>query len=309
MSQDSNIASDVVRKWLSRLAPDEYQKGTSYHYTSSAGLLGILQQNEIWASDRRFMNDTSEGTHYIEKLINVASELNDPRTSEYCTHLQSVIRSNRALFYHFSLSRASKKLSQFRAYGSYVIEFDDRLLIEATKSWAHELWKNLSSEGGIFVNPLEIKYSSDDQCGQAKADWVFHFSLLEKYRSTPEASAAINSDNVFCQAFEMNAIHSGTRYKHEGFEEEKEVRFICQPYFSDRNLFLKNNLIKFRAVKNRIVPYIPVKFWSDELSPEKYPIRRVICGPGTDKRSVELLCQTLPANIPVEGSEIPYSHS
>lgn len=73
-------------KWLNKdavlekyLACPEKKKDPSlvYHYTDSVGLRGILANNEVWLSDRAFMNDSSEGC-YILRLCTkdeVISEL------------------------------------------------------------------------------------------------------------------------------------------------------------------------------------------------------------------------------------------
>ena len=39
-----------------------------YHYTTQAGLLGIIGNGEIWASDLRYLNDSAE-YHHALKLI------------------------------------------------------------------------------------------------------------------------------------------------------------------------------------------------------------------------------------------------
>ncbi len=36
---------------------------TWYHYTTAAGLRGILESKSLWVTDHRFLNDTSEFTH------------------------------------------------------------------------------------------------------------------------------------------------------------------------------------------------------------------------------------------------------
>ena len=43
-----------------------------YHYTTSAGLLGIIESNGIYLTDARFLNDSSEITYgrslFLERL-------------------------------------------------------------------------------------------------------------------------------------------------------------------------------------------------------------------------------------------------
>ena len=41
-------------------------EGFLYHYTSQAGLLGIIQKREIWATNLLFLNDTAELNYAIQ---------------------------------------------------------------------------------------------------------------------------------------------------------------------------------------------------------------------------------------------------
>src|SRR5260370_18924451 len=51
--------SSAIAKLIKPLTPR--QKPTMlYHYTSGAGLIGILQTRSIWATSIRFLNDSSE---------------------------------------------------------------------------------------------------------------------------------------------------------------------------------------------------------------------------------------------------------
>lgn len=45
-----------------------------WHYTSSHGLLGIVQQRALWASHIAFLNDTEEFRHVISVLEQSALE-------------------------------------------------------------------------------------------------------------------------------------------------------------------------------------------------------------------------------------------
>src|SRR2546423_10494745 len=48
-----------------------------YHYTSADGLLGMLQGRQLWATNVRFMNDTSElayGIRLVREVLQESSE-------------------------------------------------------------------------------------------------------------------------------------------------------------------------------------------------------------------------------------------
>lgn len=39
---------------------------TLYHYTTQAGLIGIIQESEIWATHTQYLNDSREYIHALE---------------------------------------------------------------------------------------------------------------------------------------------------------------------------------------------------------------------------------------------------
>jgi hypothetical protein len=54
------MGSDISMEILSR-----EPTGTLYHYTTQAGLLGILSDKDIWATHTQYLNDASEYRYAI----------------------------------------------------------------------------------------------------------------------------------------------------------------------------------------------------------------------------------------------------
>jgi hypothetical protein len=50
-------------------------EGLIYHYTDLRGLLGILDERKLWATDIRYLNDTSEGTYGLKRLHELVGEV------------------------------------------------------------------------------------------------------------------------------------------------------------------------------------------------------------------------------------------
>ncbi|RYP84613.1 DUF2971 domain-containing protein [Nocardioides guangzhouensis] len=67
-SQDQ---SDNYSNWLSRQAQVPKRL---YHYTTIDGLMGIVGANALWASDVRFMNDSSELSYAVDLVDDVVEE-------------------------------------------------------------------------------------------------------------------------------------------------------------------------------------------------------------------------------------------
>jgi len=57
----------------------EIPPATLYHYTSQKGLLGIIGQGEIWATDILYLNDTMEYRY----AVNLLSENIRKRNEKY----------------------------------------------------------------------------------------------------------------------------------------------------------------------------------------------------------------------------------
>jgi len=53
---------------------------TLFHYTTAAGLLGILKNGNIWASDLRFLNDAQESVYARDMIIDAIEKNGEPCT-------------------------------------------------------------------------------------------------------------------------------------------------------------------------------------------------------------------------------------
>jgi len=101
-----------------------------YHYTSTAGLLGMLSYKQLWFTQLNFSNDVVESTYAIDLISKVMREyigLNnysafspDLNEDKYFSQLDV------PLVFTFSLSENGDTLSQWRGYcpaGGYSIRF------------------------------------------------------------------------------------------------------------------------------------------------------------------------------------------
>lgn len=70
-SRLADISGSFIDEWL-RIHAD--YPGTLWHYTNAQGLLGILQNNELWFSDASFLNDASEMSYAVELTEKLVAE-------------------------------------------------------------------------------------------------------------------------------------------------------------------------------------------------------------------------------------------
>lgn len=208
-----------------------------YHYTNVQAVHSILESETIRLTDIRFLNDSEELhdglTTLEETLMNEVSTNLIHKENAIKFIQQSLINSETSgneldPLFVFSLSSAKDQLSQWRAYGSYAIEFDKEQLLENVK---------------IF-SPCR-------------------YNFVEKIRrSTSEVQKAVtviatemekNEGGLGPHGYDsiINLMYDAATFKHDGFIEEKESRIIMQA--DDRHE------TKYRSRNGMLIPYIDVK--------------------------------------------------
>lgn len=101
------------------LSPEVWPKGTVWHYTTAAGLAGMLQDNVLWASSAAFMNDRHEltGDALFRDLFNRHINEVDPRINGGVQFaLQSALRTDRYRTFIVCASKAPDNLTLWRNY-------------------------------------------------------------------------------------------------------------------------------------------------------------------------------------------------
>lgn len=241
------------------------KEGLRFHYTDAAGLLGIIQEGRLWATDIRFLNDPSEGMFLPERLLDVMSKHeggNDDIKEKIISGIRKALsepRSDHATFCA-SLSADGDLLSQWKGYGGFGqgyaigLDFDGRMLPHPQIAQYYDV---IYGDGGLdelatdlldlFVTAYE-KWTDD-----MYDEWASTISVLAK------------------------------SFKHEKYIEEQESRLICTHDPSDSR-FQHELPLRFRARGSEVVPYVSMALdlvRSDAVKP-RLPIARIVTGPGVD---------------------------
>ncbi|WP_405284342.1 hypothetical protein V3331_01900 [Gaopeijia maritima] len=58
--------SYILEQQMASWAHEARDVDVLYHYTTARGAIGILRENEIWATDTRLLNDRTDHHHAIE---------------------------------------------------------------------------------------------------------------------------------------------------------------------------------------------------------------------------------------------------
>lgn len=264
-----------------------------YHYTTRQGLLGIVREKGIRASDARYLNDAQELTTAVtiaRTLIQTRRGTAPPKFGQLYSRLDGVLESLalRHDAFVFSMSADSGDvLSQWRAYSrsgnAYAIGFDSEALMKAAPRGSH-----LSS--CQYEEPRQrelVGLLLDDTEGALNADVI---------AGKTEEEALLRALAVFAIGFVLVA----PLLKHRSFREEKEWR-LTLPVIS-----AWDQGVEFRDAGTLLVPYCNI-----HLPAEKLPINEVVVGPtphpDLEARAVSALLTV--AGLPgarVRKSEIPY---
>jgi hypothetical protein len=288
-----------------------------YHYTSFAGLLGILKEKALWASSVHHLSDALEVSFALEQFNKVAigRELGNPLGLEqyFVIGLRNVLNDlqgpiqrvgkdmNLIYTYVSSFCEEGDRLSQWRAYsppgGGVCLGFDAQKLAQVAQRSDFELIKCLYDE---TTQGERIRDFVSKLLGSVEAD-------LKASHQTPESNPilrALSGDYTAIWPYHQEIIRCAATLKHEAFNEEHEWRLVS------RGAPIAGALgCRFRETPNTIVPYrsIPLSFEGEPL-----PLEEIIIGPGPLKRLTQvsvwnmLLQESLLRECKVVTSKIEY---
>ena len=282
-----------------------------WHYTTEAGVYGILENKCIWATHYRFLNDTTEFqvarnvlldivwrkirldfVSLLPEVFNGNTEhplVDDIGRSELSALLDSqywALFDERVLGAEFYVASFCAKhddpytadnglLSQWRGYGvngGYAIEFEVKPLEDCLKETCSRY-----GVGSVFGNCIY-----DDEEEKINAEFFEDINFISEYmlkvlegvkKNSVEESFHERSDDAL-NAF-INII---SRIKHRAFHEESEIRIsVCATNIIEDDSERLELPREFRG-ENKRIPYV-------ELfgNIENLPIKRIIVGPHKNK--------------------------
>lgn len=255
-----------------------------YHYTTASAFQSIVETAQIWATNVRFLNDTSELNYAIERAGKLWNQSPAKHPSEYRKICMVALSVGFNYTYIVSFSEMADDLSQWRAYarpGGLCIGFS-RAALEKSFNDAAEM-------SGIERCHYDKK-SLDDM-------------LLAK-RSEIDASIASSEtvdDRLANDAFDLLLIASSS--KNPSFVSEREVRLVFYPDMEEEKYTMG-----FHTKNGIVVPHYEIP----RVDVGKAPwIKRVVVGPtpnpdGAEWGVRELLREHDLSAADVVSSKIPY---
>ena len=269
-----------------------------YHYTSLPGLLGVIENGDLWLTHTLYLNDEEEmahGDHVAAEAIAAALSRSaaDVKKSAYLKQLEALLgRPSNEGVYICCFCQRDNLLSQWRGYGAngagVSLQFD---------SAGFAQWTGADCPYGL-MRFWKVFYKAETQ--RRIVDAAIDYSWSSQLDSVLCAQRAADAIQFFIPTF-----------KNPDFEEEAEWRLIFTP-----NPLC---LIKpcFRVRDTMLVPYYRLRdlaqssLAAPHAAPPQLPIGHVTVGPGAAKvlnvESVRMLLNGYGyTGIPIEASNTPF---
>ena len=267
-----------------------------YHYTNAAGLQGIVASGQLWATDYRFLNDSSEFRDGIS-LLGQELALQRSIIESYFDSwplIEDLIRyagQDNYTAMVFSLTTDGDLLSQWRGYNNgkgFAIGFNTDHLINNSHRQKFELFP--------------VRYELEDQQAamrQVISDLIT--ALGECMGGTDEKANALF--RWWPQGLKAAAVVKNVHFKEEHEQRLAYVGKVWPPG------------IQLRTGAVGLVPYLPFNLADDALgSPagriDRLGIERIVVGPSLGKEqiaAVNALLRSHNVQARVEKSDIPYT--
>lgn len=281
-----------------------------YQYTDINAVKSIIENNEIWLTNVRFLNDKEEfylGLNYLKDAFNNYYKF--PKgTSEECITMVKVAFTDSPYIDQYreivlntlfvaSFSTASNVLSQWRGYGKYAVGFDSKKLANSVCGRQYGMVSALPCHY-VLDKKDAIKYALKVLEKEILADVVAGWSSEKEVKSL-----------LLPRMLELIHMYALT-FKNNAFSEEKEQRLIlANPTESIK--------IKFRTRNELLIPFVAIPFNQDVVT-------NVMVGPIINQelaeKSLDMFLDTINVEHISEGyrdnasgirslkSDIPFRH-
>ncbi len=317
-----------------------------YHYTTGAGLIGILKSQQLWATHISYLNDYEEHTWYFDnrlpKLLSttLSQALNEIKKTQFGTdlieeqggfdkclkelreQLIAAVRDTQMEFnqpYVVSFCGTPEGniadnglLSQWRGYGSdggYSIVFDTAALFDLLEN--NEI-KNFNHQYGYLgdVQYYDNESNPIDELPETSENEALVQDAIQRFIFNP-------AEDTLAPLYEpLTSLSCNS--KSEGFREESEVRLVTLPAHPSLLEASRkagdnrpNKLAEFFNRDGLIVPYLPIFKQAEGHEAIRLPIKKIIIGPHPDrlkrKQSIQFFLKQHGLDVDVVVSNISFT--
>jgi hypothetical protein len=275
-----------------------------YHYTSIAGLNGIIESGGFWASDNRFLNDSEEITHGRKLASRVlqhkASRSKNPAFAAVLSAVAERVAEHPTLGQLIvCFSRARDSLEQWRGYGPQ-------------GAVCLRLSSKIESAAPLFFAPDQLPFKVV-YADHRKAKIII--SIARRFEREYIADRTVmferwpsDHDENYTKELSLIITHWVAAFKNSAFLQEQEIRMIL--HYGQIERYHRG--LMFRPTVLGLVPYVCT---GDRTAPgKKLPLAEVMVGPSPQQ---ELIAQSISTYLTHKGygsvqismSAVPYRSS
>jgi hypothetical protein len=243
----------------------EKPSGCLYHYTGAAGLIGIVGNRKLWATDYRHLNDRKE-YQIGALLLQDELETRGLEQKQRANFDRFIAETQRGCFV-LSFSENGDQLSQWRAYSpggnGYALGFEqENALFASAKQHSFNLIRCVydRAEQRKLSRYLVDSFVEGIVSRQSRVPGADLRSRIKAFADRYNWGLAL--------ALLMSAL------KHSGFEEEREWRLVSQ--YPDDALYG----VSFRPGRFGVTPYFELPLSIDDRPRH---IDEIIIGPTSNK--------------------------
>lgn len=235
-----------------------------YHYTKSNGVNGIVNHNCFWATKSDFLNDPNEFSHIYGIIEEVCREnIKDLALKDM--FLEDSIYSKREKnreYFVLSFSKCRDSITMWSEFGNktgYNIGFRSDEITSRIEEAAEIAYHGLV----VYDEKKQKQLIRKNICGYLPnlLRMPLH-EILETGSRDREDSTYLKACRKFKRTVDVYAMF----FKHAGFAEEQEYRFIFKKQ--------KDTKVYFRAKDGFMLPYIEIP-----LSEKLLPIEEIMVAP------------------------------
>lgn len=303
LSRFRSDAEQIVSTFATALVPPE---PTIYHYTNDVGLRGIIESGRLWLTNIFDLNDPSELRHSLRRAIEILqrkAQSGPPESKLFARDFGCLDKGMERVGHLFtcSFSERGDDLGQWRAYADdgrgYALGFDTDLL-ERTFGVNRT---TPTSDKATF--PVTYRDSSLDEIHAHLIGKMFDLISLPRGKNL-SSSTIVAYIAELSAALAANALHAGLFFKHEGYSNEKEYRFL-EVHTADAS----------PPIKQRVRGYSLVNYSDfDWKSTAARALKNIVIGPSATQDIARQFAERCLrdfgiTNADVVHSEIPYRSS
>lgn len=276
------------------------QHSRLFHYTTAAGLQGIIEKKAIWLTSTLYMNDLSEQSHSLDIARKTALSL--AKSSKYSEKFKRLLAS-----------AISEHQNTYATYSkpSYIACF-------SINGDSLPMWNMYSDSSGISIEfDLQTNYNFTFGPNCFFRDLIYDDRLLsiivekiideyyceyKKDEDLDDTPYLMRVNDVYSSEILNNIFHCSIHFKHMAFSNEHETRLMYTPN--------GNNDIKFRVKNDFLIPYFEMPLLELDKR-KKLPIVSITIGPSIEQKLISSgISHFMKVNgyddVEIKNSQVPY---